>query len=111
MAIFQQHRISYFQPPGLNPIQNNGYNTQRNALPPILVRRNWLYRMERSTAHALLGVEGEIMPNLDTKKIWIALAVLIIAGGGIASFMLGLIDNWTKPGCGGRAETEYQEVQ
>ena len=24
---------------------------------------------------------------------------------------LGLIDNWTKPGCGGRAETEYQEVQ
>ena len=25
--------------------------------------------------------------------------------------VLGLIDNWTKPGCGGRAETEYQEVQ
>ena len=25
--------------------------------------------------------------------------------------ILGLIDNWTKPGCGGRAETEYQEVQ
>ena len=24
---------------------------------------------------------------------------------------LGLIDNWTKPECGGRAETEYQEVQ
>ena len=24
---------------------------------------------------------------------------------------LGLIDNWTKPGCGSRAETEYQEVQ
>ena len=24
---------------------------------------------------------------------------------------LGRIDNWTKPGCGGRAETEYQEVQ
>ena len=25
--------------------------------------------------------------------------------------VLGLIDNWTKPGCGGRAETEYEEVQ
>ena len=25
--------------------------------------------------------------------------------------ILGLIDNWTKPGCGSRAETEYQEVQ
>ena len=25
--------------------------------------------------------------------------------------VLGLIDNWTKLGCGGRAETEYQEVQ
>ena len=31
----------------------------------------------------------------------------LIAGGN----KLGLIDNWTKPECGGRAETEYQEVQ
>ncbi len=51
------------------------------------------------------------MPNLVTKKIGIALAVLIIAGGGIASYMLGLINYWTKPGCGSRAETEYEEVQ
>ena len=28
-----------------------------------------------------------------------------------ATVILGLIDNWTKPGCGSRAETEYQEVQ
>ena len=71
------------------------------------------------------GVEFRSTPPLDSHRleigpngrIWVGYAES--GGDSLFAFMLrdqrrgilGLIDNWTKPECGGRAETEYQEVQ
>ena len=68
-------------------------------------------------AYRSLQNDGETLslyPLLDQLASEPGLAAAFGFWNGVPSerwLVLGLIDNWTKPGCGGRAETEYQEVQ
>ena len=62
---------------------------------------SWLNRFRR------ILIRWDKSPDNYIAFLHFACALIALRAAGL----LGLIDNWTKPECGGRAETEYQEVQ
>ena len=62
---------------------------------------SWLNRFRR------ILIRWDKSPDNYIAFLHFACALIALRATGL----LGLIDNWTKPECGGRAETEYQEVQ